>query len=363
MIYERRYIQFNDLVFDGADMISDADGDLSFKGSSTEYTFGHGSYRPLKSNYLFVRERNVSFTITLHMRKIPCEFRKFYSQFAVEQLAKPGKLWSVKNGELMWANAVVESISENYSNRTDTLVYDINIVIPGGIWHKADKQKTFLIPWNICEFMECMGYKNINPCRGNGECCELCIEQKMENRDDCSCCCHDDLTEDMMLCYHLDDLDAYYSCDVPYRIVYDCIAAEKFSKDKFLGQKLCVTDVCESSVIAGRFYSDTDIPTDDMTIIISGHVKSPWITINDNTNIITGEYDGNLIVKASGDVYFQREDKCCEPTLLSPSVWVVPKGNVYGWTIEPKDNSIIVRTNDCCQGATCVYIQHDAISI
>lgn len=361
MIYERRYVQFNDLVFDNADMISDADGDLSFKGSSTEYSYGHGSYRPFKANYLYVKERTVSLTITLHLRNIPCEFRNFYSQFVIEELGKPGKLWSVKNNELMWANAAVESVSENYSSRQDILIYDVNFVIPGGIWHKADKQKTFLVPYNICDFMECKGYKTINPCRGAGDCCEICTQQKIQDREDCSCCCSDDITEDMALCYHLDDLQNFYSCNVQYQIVYDCIRAEKFSKEKYLGQKLCVDDVCESSIIAGRIYSETDIPTDEVTVIITGKMKSPWVTINGNTNIITGTYDGTLIIKPSGDVYYEKSD-CCEPELLSPSVWVIPKGNEYGWTINPGTNSVIIQLNVCC-GAACVFIQHDAITM
>lgn len=134
MIYERRFVQFNDLVFDGADMISDWNGDVSFKGSSHEISYGHGSYRPFKANYLFVSERQISLTITLKMLKIPCEQRPFYIRFVNEQLAKPGKLWCVKNNELMWIMAVVESIGENYSHKNDTLTYDINFVAPGGTW-------------------------------------------------------------------------------------------------------------------------------------------------------------------------------------------------------------------------------------
>lgn len=363
MIYERRYVQFNDLVFDEADMISDADGDLSFKGSSTEFSYGHGSYRPFKTTYLYVRERTVSLTITLHMRKMPCEFRRYYSQFVIEELSKPGKLWSVKNNELLWANAAVESISENYSNRADQMVYDVNFVIPGGIWHKADKQATFLLPFNVCDFMECKGYKTINPCltSANTGCCDACNDKLVQDREDCSCCCADDIKESMSLCHHLDDLQDFYTCEVPYQIVYDCTHAQKFNREKYLGQKICVDDTCEDSVIAGRFYSETDIPTEDVTVIITGQMKNPWITINGNTNIITGEYS-TLIVKSNGDIY-SKKSSCCDAELVDPSAWVVPKGNVYGWTVNPKSNSIMVRLNECCGGGACVFVQHDAITL
>lgn len=359
MIYERHYIQFNDLVFDGFDMISDEDSELTFKGSSTEYSYGHGSYRPFKRKFLYVAERSVTLTITLNLRKLPCDQRRHYVDFAEEELAKPGKLWCIKNGKLMWAVAVVENISENLSRQKHKLIYNISFVIPGGIWNIADAKKTFLLPWNVCSFMDCKGYKDyVESC----DCCESCTEKQIE--EDCSCCCTDNVTEDMALCYHMDDLQEYYGCDIPYQILYDCEKAEMFKHEAFLGQRICVGDVCDDGIIAGRFYSNTEIPTDDVTIVITGQMHNPWITINDNTNIIEGDYDGALIIKPNGDVYYQKnyKDDCCEPELLEGSVWTVPSGNGYGWEIQPRSNSIIVNTNVCCNTA-CVYIQHQAIAL
>ena len=356
-------------------MISDYDGDLSFKGSSTEYSYGHGSYRPFKRNYLFVKERTVSMTITLDMLKIPCDERKFYNRFVIEQLSKPGKLWSIKNDTLMWAIAAVDSISENYSKRQDRMVYDVNFVIPGGIWYKADKEKTFLVPWDVCSFMDCLGYKENYDCN----CCDSCTDSLI-NDSDCSCCCTDDLTEDMMLCKNLDALQSWYTCDVRYRVVYDCERplywkrdkylnraiynydeSDKFKHDRYLGQRLCVTDVCDSAVIAGQIYSDTEIPTDDVTVIIHGKMTNPWIKINGNTNIIEGEYNGTLFIEPTGDVYYTESD-CCEPELLDPSVWSIPEGNNWGWEIVPGNNSVVVYLNECCNAA-CVWLQYDSIAL
>lgn len=364
MIYQRRYLQFNDLVFDGYDMISDFNSEVSFKGSSTEYTFGHGSYRPFKTNYLFVRERTVNMTISLNMKKIPCEYREYYIQFATEELARPGILWSIKNGEVLWAVAVAENVSEVINLRKDIYELDVSFIIPGGIWHKADKQKTFMLPYDVCLFMECKGYKTLHPCKDSdgGGCCEGCVAEAIAQDSNCHCCCVDAITADMALCYHLDELQDFYTCDTPYQLVYDCVAAEKFNHEKFFGQRLCTHDPCDDSMIVGRIYSETDIPTDDVTVIIDGKMKNPWIEINGNTNIIEGEYDGSLIIKSSGDVYYQKSE-CCEPELLDPSVWIVPAGNVYGWTINPGENSVIVRLNECCVGVACVYIQHDSITI
>ena len=212
--------------------------------------------------------------------------------------------------------------------------------------------------------MECKGYETLNPCGDNftGDCCLDCINNKSKEpvKDDCYCCCVDEIQCEMALCYHLDELESFYSCDVRYQVVYDCEKASQFTKEKFLGQKLCTKDICDG-IIAGRFYSETDIPTEDVTIIIDGYMKNPWITINGNTNIITGEYEGSLKITSTGDVYYITEDGCCE-TLLSPNVWVVPKENEYGWTIKPRENSIIVNLNNCCAGRDCVYVQHQPIT-
>lgn len=368
MYYEKRYLQYNDLVFDGFDMISDYDEPIQYKGSSTAYSYGHGSYRAFKADYLYVSERQVNMTITLKTRKIPCEYRKWYLQFAEQELSKPGRLWAIKNNEIIWAMASVTNRRPVNSGKQDEVVWDVEFVIPGGVWHKADKQRTFLLPYDVCALMDCKGFEEYNPCatsKGGGDCCEACEDNKIAevHRDQCGCCCDNDLTADMALCYHQNELQKFYSCDTPYQLVYNCNAAEKFSTEKAIGQRLCVKDICDSAVISGRFYSDTDIPTNDVTLTLVGDFTNPWITINGNTNIIEGEYHGKLIVDSSGDVYYTESD-CCEPELLDPSVWVIPNGMDYGWTVYPGLNSITVYANECCSqsGLTCVYVDAAAIT-
>lgn len=355
MYHEKRYLQFNDLVFDGYDMLSSYDETTGYKTSSTAYTYGHGSYAPLKADYLFVSEGSVTMTLTLHTKKLPCEDRPFYVKFAEQELGRPGKLWAIKNGEIIWAYAYVKNRHQIVNHRPWEIEYDIEFGLPEGIWHKADKQKTFVLPYNVCTFMECKGYKVINPCDADGNCCIRCGEPKQEDR--CFCCCVDEITKDMALCYHLKELQNFYGCDTPFQIVYDCLHAEKFFGT--LGTRMCVDDICDDSVIAGRFYSETDIPTTAVTIIIDGKMHNPWVTINGNTNIIEGDYEGELIITPSGDVYY-RHGGCDE--LLDPSVWVIPANMDYGWTVYPLNNSISVNLNRCCTGATCIYIQDDPIT-
>ena len=363
MYYEKRYLQFNNLVFDGYDMISDYDESISYKGSSTSYSYGHGSYRPLKAEYGYVEERQVNMTITIKAKKVPCEYREFYVRFAEQELQRSGRLWAIKNNEILWAYAVVKNIRPVNHMKKDVVIWDIEFVIPSGVWHKADKQKTFVLPYDVCTFMECKGYKKLQPCEDantTGDCCLDCqIEKAIENAsydERCFCCCVDTICPDMALCYYLDDLQGFYSCDVPYQLVYDCEKAEQFAGDEFIGQKICTKDTC-SNIIAGRFYSETDIPTESVSITIKGVMNNPSITINGNTNIIKGEYE-LLRIDADGSVYAMTE--CCE-TLLEPSVWEIPSNMNYGWTVYPQENSIIVDLGACC-GRSCVWVNHDAIT-
>lgn len=367
MYYEKRYLQFNDLVFDGYDMISDADEPIQYKGSSIAYSYTHGSYRAFKHDYLYISERQVNMTITLKTRKVPCEYRAYYVRFAEQELGKPGRLWAIKNNEIIWAFAAVNNIRPVNNNKQDEVVFDVEFVIPGGVWHKAHKDRTFLLPYDPCALMDCKGFEEYNPCvtSRSGDCCEACEDNKAaENlRDRCGCCCEDDVTPDMALCYHQDDLQKFYGCETPYQLMYSCIAASKFSTEDALGQRLCLPDACGTGIISGRIYSDTDIPTEDITITLVGDYINPWIKINDNTNIIEGEYHGKLIIHASGDVYYQAGE-CCEPALLDPGVWKIPANNTYGWTIYPQLNSVVIYTNTCCVESklACAFIDHQPIT-
>lgn len=361
MYFEKRYLQFNDLVFDSYDMLSDYNEPANMKSNTVPYSYGHGSYMPLKTDYVFVQERSVSMTITLHLLKLPCEQRRFYVQFALQELMKPGKLWAIKNGEIIWANASVKNVNQVITRKQNEAVFDVEFVIPDGVWNKADMQKTFLLPYSVCSFMDCKGFADITGCG----CCDGCADDKAEmlRMNDCGCCCDTDVTAEMALCNHLNDLQKFYSCETPYQLKYDCVQAENFSDQMAFGQRICKKN-CDEPVISGQLYSRTDIPTNDVTLTLTGWMKSPAIKINDNTNIIEGEYKGELIIKSNGDVYYKTTD-CCDGELLDPSVWVVPKGNFYGWEIKPQWNSVTVNMNACCERdiAACVYIDHVAITI
>lgn len=361
MIYTRKYLQFNDLVLDSYDMLNESPHAVEFKGSAQEYSFGHGSYRPIKSTVMFAREQGVSLSIKLMMQKIPCEYREFYKQFAVKETTKPGRLWAIVNNGLVWAFAVPVAYSENGDAKRDEYYIELDLVLPEGVWHKADKQKTFLVPYNVCDFMDCLGYKTVQPCKPitNLDCCDECQNSKSSvEKEDCDCCC-DNLTMEMALCYH-DDLQIFYKTCMPtYQIVYSCEKGNELFGDKFLGAKICTSDPC-NNVIAGHFYCDTEIPTGSMDIVIDGAVHDVQININGNMNAIKGDYD-RLYIYANGDVYAEDKHECCKE-LLDPDVWVVPYPNDLGWELHQGENRVVIDRGACC-GRTCVYINPDSLTI
>lgn len=343
-------------------MIRSSSFQVEVKGETQEYGFGHGSYDPYKSNMVFLNEGEVSLTLRFRMKKLPCKYRDFYKSFAVGQLLRPGKLWAIVNNEIVWTTARLTSWSDDENAQRDEYIINIDFILPEGVWHKANKATTFLVPYNVCTFMDCKGFKKVNPCQKfplDGDCCTTCKRDKaLIKEDDCECCCGK-LKKDMALCYH-DDLQSFYeTCVGTYRIVSSCKRGKEFFSDRFLGEKICATS-SDGSTIAGHFYSETDIPTSSMQIVIDGSVHDPQISINDNTNIIKGDYD-RLYISSNGDVYSEDGNNC--RTLLDPSVWIVPTSNdEYGWTIHQGENRLIINTGTCC-GRACAYIQMDNLTI
>ena len=347
--YRRQYIQFNDLVFDHVDMITADDASVSFKRNETAYTFKHGDYSPHKQRTVLAESYTFSMTLTLSMKKLQCEDRQFYRGFVVSELSKIGRLWAVQGGELIWAWAELDKFGEAEDSKKDEISIDVDVYIPEGIWHKADKQRTFLVPWDPCEFMECRDFKVLQPCVGADENCCECSEEI--DAGDCGCC--ECLEIDMALCYHLDELMGAYTCHgIGYKIVYDCETAERLfsSLTHYMGQKLCTTN----GTIAGKIYSESDLDSSYVKIRLTGQVKNPYIEINGNGNQIMGTYE-ELTIYPDGTVTY---DNDCEAKVDS---WVIPNGMAYGWNIHPGYNRVIINTGTCC--AACAYIELDPITL
>ena len=386
MNYERRYIQYNDLVFDGFDMLGEYDAsNVSFKVTTHARTGAHGSYAPFKRKTFLVEESSVSITIWLREKKLRCEDRPFYRSFVMEQLSQHGKLWAVQDNTLVWAYATVTSYGEMVDHLNGVLGIDVDFLLYEGVWHKADKQKTFLVPYDICTFMDCFDYKELQPCEmlEPAHCCpdgepaivdEAIVDESMIETDSakqcwqkqpeiqtakycCECDCNA-VSKDMALCYHLDELqDVYRVCyNFGFRVVYDCEAAERFFGR--IGQEVC-TNACHNGMLAARIYSETDIPTDGINITLVGKMHNPYVEINGNGNWIEGDYDGTLRIESNGDVYYENGCNCDEP--LEPDVWKTG-GMTFGWTIVPRYNRVVINLGACC-GKACAYFDIDNLTI
>ena len=355
--YERHYVQYNDLVFDGTGMVEEDDFTVNFKTFDSEYGFTHGSYSPHKRRGGLVKAASVSMTLFIDMRKLRCEDRPFFRRFALDQPQKHGRLWAVQDNILIWAFAEIKSYSESHSVKKNNLEIDVDFFLPEGVWHKADKQKTFLLPYDPCDALDCYDYHEIEPCYGvDGNCCICPILEKDEF---CGCC--DCVEKDMALCYHTDELQAYYECrGAPFKILYNCAYGQKFFMDSFYGTEHFGTRICTNNgLIAGQVYSDTDIPTSGITIMLHGHVVNPYIEINGNGNQIKAESDELMVIYPDGSVTV---GNCGIESGLPVSSWVIPNGMEYGWEMHQGNNRIHIETGDCC-ATVCAYIIVDALTI
>lgn len=354
MIYTRRYVQFNELVIDGYDMIKETNASASTKQSANSFPYTHGDYVPFKHDYMLFEPQEVSMTITLHMKKLPCEKREFYRQHAIEQLTKPGKLWAIQNNEIVWAYAYVTNIDPDENALQNTLSAVVDFSVYEGIWHKADKQRVFVSEYDVCDiFDECSNFKHLKPClqdESNFDCCKDCFEKKELPDPSCECCCDFD---GIPLC-NFDDMQNYFDCTTGYKLTMDCERAERMFET--IGQKVCAKDSC-SNIIAGIIYADTDMPTSDITIVLSKGGTNPRITINDTTNTILGTYEGKLTIKGNGDVIHTTD--CCDE-YLDANVWAIPPGQKYGWEVHRGNNRFIV--DSCCAGS-CAYVDIGGITI
>ena len=383
MRYRRHYIQYNDLVFDEIDMVDEDSYSAAFKSFESSYGFAHGSYMPQKKKGGLLRSGSVSMTLVFRMRKLPCEDRPYYIRFAKGQLTTQGKLWAVQDNTLIWANAYLTSYRESANSSTDELEIDVSFTLPEGVWHKANTLRTFLLPYDPCDFMDCYDFRDVELCRTH--CCDC--EKKQEEKKcltdtrrhhcgscegdcctgecvpatDCDCGC-DTADKEDALCFHKEDIQRFYDpCGAGFRILYSCRLADKyfsdFLSDNHVGQKYC--NEC-GGTIAGILYSDTDIPTEGVKIVLHGQMHDPYIEINGNGNYIRGDYDGVLEIHPDGSVYSHREDcHCDEP--LPVDVWAIPAGMDYGWTVEQGNNRLIIDPGSCCH--VCAWIEVDALTI
>jgi len=353
----RKYLQYNDLVIDNYDMLEDADLSTVFKTQTHPFVMGHGSYAPFDTT-TYLEEQHLSMTLKLNTRKLSCEQKEHYMDFVLSNLSKPSRIWSVQGKQLLWTFAFVKNIGRPYETEPNITRLTISFVLYEGIWHKTDPKKTFLQPYDLCNYLDCYDYRDIEECT---DCC-LCVSPVKQSCPICLCECAA-LQEEYSFCAMKKEAlnDFYNSCNANYKITYNCEAGSKiWGKEQMLGQRICKKDIC-TSLVAGQFYSDTILDSESMVITIIGVVKDPLLTINGNSLQILGEYDGTLTITHSGDIFYEH-DKCCNDVeQIDINNVIIPHDSTYVFTVHHGNNSLVLETRNCCD-MTCVFVKVDSIT-
>ena len=355
----RRYVQFNDLIIDDSEMLSSADLSGGFKTQSISYGFGHGSYVAFKRETQFSTAQSLSIELKFNNRKHRGIASEQYRAFIAHNLARPGRLWAVQGNTVLWAWAFATNFGEAYSYERQTFSMDVDFTLYEGVWHKADKRRVFLKPYDSCEYLDGFDLRDADNC---DDCCTACMAKTEAPCPVCLAGC-DFLSAEHSLCEaDKATLDEFYGhCGGGYSLAYNCFAGSRiWGCETMLGQKLCKADTC-NSLIAGTLYSDTTLETDGVTVTLDGVFYNPTITINGNSMRILGEYDGRLIIEPSGSIYFQTSE-CCAAEPLDLDLLEIPDGSHFGFTAHHGSNSVVVETNNCCDMA-CIYIHVDSITI
>lgn len=355
----KKYIQFNNLPFDSSNMIETADESGAYKYENIPLTYGNGSYAPLKSSTMFTSEKSVTMTLSINTKKLRCDSHDEYRDFVMHNLHQVGKLWCVVGKSIMWAHAFLVNKGEPFPTNTNKFNIDVEFNLPEGIWHRADAHNLFIVPFDLCSFLDCEDYHTIDQCKTIiKQCCGDCSKDALSVCQTCGCGCSG-IDKEYNYCNMKNEVieQFYKRCGANYRLIYDCVLGNRINGEN-LGAKICKEDSCRS-VIAGQFYSDTILDLNKIQLTIKGYVKNPVININDNTWTIKGEYDGILTITESGTVYFA-SDECCAASIIENENIIIENGNTFEWNIKHGKNRLIIETNDCCHMA-CAYIKIDSL--
>lgn len=410
--YTKRYVQYNDLPFDNYEMLRSWDDTvISFKQESSSYTFKHGSYVAFKSESMLVDKGNVSMTILLEMQRLPCNKRTYYRKYVLNEFSKPGKLWAVQNGELVWAWAYPDNVSEATSvSVANAILLDIDLVLYEGVWHKANAFTTFLEPYDLCDELEykpatsqCEEYnKKTTTCEtvirhtdcGDVEevvcnsCCKDCAPKlestdgwcgwKEETKEEpCPCGCH---THTVVVSRTCECQGSIGNKPTMWEDTCDCDCGKKDS-----WKSICEVD------LMSIFYSASGCSTTGYKIVedcsywkkqngedsygtkIRGQACSNWLSgkVYANTDVDTTDYEivitgvfhnayvsvngnGNVIegdyegsLKLRGDGTVWLLADECGWQELPVSVIQIPSGMELGFTFSPGWNRFTVDTGVC----------------
>lgn len=358
-MFQKRYIQYNDLVIDDYDMLSSADYNVDFKQTNYPLSFGDGAYYPQKSLSVWANPGSLAMTLFIDVKKVPCNERTLYYEHVKVELSKAGKMWCIQGDDLLWAFAYPVSTGEAYEiNAGNTLSIDIDFVIPEGVWRVADTQAVFLKPYYHCDWNDCLEYQADNSCDYSCVGCSPTPQSKACQKCICEC---GYLNADNSYCNLWRDAHEkwYKTCGESYKIIYNCVAAKNvWGEYALFGESICSKSP-DFGYISGRIYSHTTKDTNNVTIRIVGRVSNPIIEFNGNVIHIKGNYNGILTITPELDVYYQI-DQGCEPNYLDFRDVIISQGSTNKWTAHHGYNSLFINAGVCTR-QICAYVKIDAI--
>lgn len=357
----KRYIQFNDLVFLGRKSIDEQSESISLRENKTSRTFANGSYVGNVSRKSLIDSNTISLKIALRTSTWSEEHIQSHYDFIMEQLLTPGKLWAVNTGlQLVWCNAYVTSIQPSKEwvvTDEDYLVFRVEFDNPDGVWYKADEAKTFLEPFDNCDFLDmkasCVA-KSRHCCNGLPNCnniCECC-------EDDCR-----DLDGLIDLCVAQTDLsfinDFFNECNSSWRVIYNCSKGKecKSLKDFY---KHAICDTCVNDVMTGSFISDTVLDSHKWSFALEGDFKDPIVRINDIDFKIKGEYKGVLTANYKGEIRYAKSWECIEYSYKEVSLSVL---NICAEMPYIKKGLNTVSVSGVTSESMCLFLDYESVTV
>lgn len=357
----KRYIQFNDLVFLGRKSIDEQSESISLRENKTSRTFANGSYVGNVSRKSLIDSNTISLKIALRTSTWSEEHIQSHYDFIMEQLLTPGKLWAVNTGlQLVWCNAYVTSIQPSKEwvvTDEDYLVFRVEFDNPDGVWYKADEAKTFLEPFDNCDFLDmkasCVA-KSRHCCNGLPNCnniCECC-------EDDCR-----DLDGLIDLCVAQTDLsfinDFFNECNSSWRVIYNCSKGKecKSLKDFY---KHAICDTCVNDVMTGSFISDTVLDSHKWSFALEGDFKDPIVRINDIDFKIKGEYSGVLTANYKGEIRYAKSWECIEYSYKEVSLSVL---NICAEMPYIKKGLNTVSVSGVTSASMCLFLDYESVTV
>ena len=357
----KRYIQFNDLVFLGRKSIDEQSESISLRENKTSRTFANGSYVGNVSRKSLIDSNTISLKIALRTSTWSEEHIQSHYDFIMEQLLTPGKLWAINTGlQLVWCNAYVTSIQPSKEwvvTDEDYLVFRVEFDNPDGVWYKADEAKTFLEPFDNCDFLDmkasCVA-KSRHCCNGLPNCnniCECC-------EDDCR-----DLDGLIDLCVAQTDLtfinDFFNECNSSWRVIYNCSKGKecKSLKDFY---KHAICDTCVNDVMTGSFISDTVLDSHKWSFALEGDFKDPIVRINDIDFKIKGEYKGVLTANYKGEIRYAKSWECIEYSYKEVSLSVL---NICAEMPYIKKGLNTVSVSGVTSESMCLFLDYESVTV